>query len=483
MGNLTASKYIQIVPRKKDYAVYHALFGELQLMDSEGKRLLEAFKTPDSIDNVTKLFPGYDPLTVWSYIRDLRAGSFLVPEDNDEYGMIERDRKRREHYLSSGYLVRGLQLVLTNSNNFKCGYCFGDSMHDSKERSELQFSPENSQMSFETAELAMNELLALCERNGNRALNVEFFGKEPLVNRPVIEKVLNTFGSRSRGGVSISYSVTTNGYVITPRMAELFSRHGVTVTVSFDSPGSGENRPPKMGKGGKQVQKNLRLLKDSGNRVTFNSVICRETLGDYDGKNLVDVAERYDIRMIGLILDPDLDYYREEGNREKVIDELWETYRYGNSRGIPVVGYWQQLFRQIAGQQSINLLSGYKTCPAAGCKLSVEPSGDVFICKCCSERMGHISDLDSVIASAHYRNYAMRAYLNAPDCAGCEIEGFCSGVCMGSLEKKYKRLDAIEKTTCKIYRGITRKLLENVGQEEVKLNYLSTHQQGGVQHG
>ncbi len=483
MGNLTVSKYLQVVPRKNDFAIYHSLFGDLRLIDAEGKRLLEAFESPDSIENVTGRFAGYDPLSIWSYINDLRSSGFLVEEESDEYGIIERDRRRREHYLSSGYLIRVLQLVLTNRCNFKCKYCFVNSMYDSREREYLQRAPENMNMSFETAERAVKALIDLCEKNGNRLLNVEFFGGEPMMNLPVIEKVLETFGGRSPGGVSISYSTTTNGWFITPGAAEMFKKHGVTVTVSFDSPGCDESVSLGMEKGGKKVRENLAILRDTGNWITFNSVICKENLDSYDGRRLVDDAKQFGVGMIGLILDLDLRFYKDPANKRRIVDALWETCRYGKEQGVPVVGYWQQLFRQITGQQPINLVSGYKTCPAAGCKLSVEPAGDVFICKCCSGRLGHISDLDKVIDSPGYREYAMQAYLNAPGCAGCEIEGFCSGVCMGALEKKYNKLDVVEKSTCEIYREITRKLIENMGREEARVNYLSDHPAEMMQYG
>ena len=137
-----------------------------------------------------------------------------------------------------------------------------------------------------------------------------------------------------------------------------------------------------------------------------------------------------------------------------------------------MVGYWHQIFNQIAGSQPLNLLSGYKTCPATGCKLSVEPEGHVFICKCCSGYLGHVARPDAVLQSEQYKRYAMQAYRNAPECDGCEIEGFCSGVCMGALEKKYHRIDMTEKGACQVYRGITRRLLENVSPDDVDVHYL-----------
>ena len=67
----------------------------------------------------------------------------------------------------------------------------------------------------------------------------------------------------------------------------------------------------------------------------------------------------------------------------------------------------------------------------------------------------------------------MQAYRNASGCDGCEIEGFCSGVCMGALEKKYHRTDMVEKSSCEVYKGITKKLIENVEASGVDVNYLA----------
>jgi uncharacterized protein len=472
MQELIISKHLQIVPRDTDYAVYHSLLGNLELVDSEGKRLLEAFAASNSISEVVSAFGDYQPSLIWSYISDLRTRSFLVPRGINEYELIEANYDSRKRCLNSGYLVRALQLIVTNRCNFSCEYCFADSMYDSRERAELQRSPSNMKMSLDVAERSVGKLLDLLEKNGNRVLNVEFFGGEPLMNWPVIEFVLETFSNGNSNGVQIIYSITTNGHLITERMAEMLKKHGVTVTVSFDAPGRAERSIIRKEKGGQRVRRNLEILRRTHNWTTFNSVISKETVNEHDGKALVDIAKQYSIAMIGLILDLDLEFYENRANREKALEELWSTYLYGQSQGVPIVGYWYQIFNQIIGKQPINLFSGYKTCPATGCKLSVEPGGHVFICKCCSGHIGHISDLDHVLSSPQYEAYAMRAYRNAPECEGCEIEGFCSGVCMGSLEKKHHRLDVIEKSSCDLFKGITKRLIENVSREEVDVNYL-----------
>lgn len=475
MERLNLSKYIQIVKRATDYAVYHSLFGQLCLIDQDGIDFLKLFQIPKTINDITQFYNQYNLSEINDYIRELRARCFLVPDTFDEYTIIENGIKERETRLKSGYLVRALQLVTSNTCNFRCEYCIIDDAYNSKERSEFQHSPSNQQMSFEVANLSIEKVIALLKKNKNNYLNVEFFGGEPLMNWPVIESVLNTFENGK--DIGLLYSITTNGSLITEKMAETFKKYGVTVVISFDSPENTE-RVCADGKNSIDlIRRSLEILKKNKNCVTFNSVISKETIDDFDGRKLVDFAVLYNIRMIGLILDLDLDFYKSDVKKERVLEILWDTYTYAKTQGMPIVGYWHQIFNQIMGRQAINLFSGYKTCPATGCKLSVEPAGHMFICKCCSGYLGHVSDIQEVLSSEKYNQYAMRAYRNAPACKGCEIEGFCSGVCMGSLEKKYGSLQVIEESSCSIFKKITKKLIQNLDENEADILYMPKPQE------
>jgi uncharacterized protein len=191
-------------------------------------------------------------------------------------------------------------------------------------------------------------------------------------------------------------------------------------------------------------------------------VISGETIRNVDGRKLVDFAKEFNVGVVGLILDLDLKFYRDQNNRETALNILLDTHRYGQQIGVRVVGYWHQIFSQIIGEQPINLRSGYKTCPATGVKVSVEPDGTMFTCKCTSDGLGNISELDRVLSSHTYADYAMRAYRHAPGCEGCEIEGFCSGVCMGSYENEFQRKDMIETGACDIFRRVTRELISDL---------------------
>ncbi|MDW5549429.1 radical SAM/SPASM domain-containing protein [Methanosarcina sp.] len=466
MSNLQLSKYLHIIKRDNDYALYHSLFGGLCLVSPNGIAFLERFKSPESSEDLSC----FNRPEVNAFLEDLRQRFFLVPEGFDEYTLVDENIRERKEHLKEGYLLKGLQLVLTNVCNFKCKYCFVDSMYNSKERSELQVKQSNKTMSPDVAKLSVEKLIDVLKRNNNNSLSIEFFGGEPLLNWPVIEEVLNTFKNGKMGETQIYYSITTNGSLINDKMAELFKKYEVTVTISFDSPKNTERVLANGENSLELIEKSLQILKAHGNYVTFNSVISEETLDHFDGISLVDFAKQYNVAMIGLILALDLDFCQNRSNRDRVIETIMQTYKYSKSQGIPIVGYWYQIFSQIIGQQALTYFSGYKTCPATGCKLSIEPEGHIFSCKCCSRYLGHISNLEEVLSSENYAEYALRAYRNAPECEGCEIEGFCAGVCMGTLENKYRNLHVIEESSCEVFKMLTKQLIMELNDEVVTLD-------------
>lgn len=221
-------------------------------------------------------------------------------------------------------------------------------------------------------------------------------------------------------------------------------------------------------KSGDRIRRQLDILREHGNALTFNSVISASTLEHIDEQKLIDFAREYHVAMVGLILDLDLRFYRTPENRERAATAiLRNAHRYGREVGVPVGGYWHMIFSQIARRQAINLESGYKTCPAAGCKVSIEPDGSIFTCECTNGQIGSISDIEALLASDTYASYALRAYRHAPECNGCDIEGFCSGVCVGSLENEYARADLVEAGACEIFQEITRNLIVDMPRSEI----------------
>lgn len=467
------SKYIKILEREDSkYVVYHSLLGNACLMDKYALDLLDYFEIPNDEETLyNKIRKNVKEEEVKAFINELEQRMFLVDNDLEERRYLEEDKEYRRRNCSSGYLSRVLQLITSNTCNFRCKYCFEKSMYKNPTRLKHQNDEKNMYMSFDVAKKAMDEMLMTLKKNGNKTLTVEFFGGEPLTNWLVIKQVLEFYGN-GNDECRIVYSITTNGSLITEEMAQMFKKYNVTVTISFDSPQSTE-RVRLDGKSALEILiPKLKLLAAYNNWVTFNSVLSKETIASFDEIGLVDFAKENNVSMIGLILDLDLKFYESEINKEEVLYKIFETYKYAKSNQIEVVGYWHQIFNQIVGKQGIIFQTGYKTCPATGCKISVEPRGYVYICKCCSEYLGEINKFEDVLKSDMFKEYSMRAYTNSEECVGCEIEGFCSGVCMGGLEKKYEKLYGIEQSSCDVFKEITRKLLRDVDEADIDELYL-----------
>jgi len=88
-------------------------------------------------------------------------------------------------------------------------------------------------MNFETAKKAIDYVL---ERSiETRDLNFGFYGGEPLLELSLIEKCIAYIREKSAGR-KISFTVTTNGTLLTREVYERLVRNSVSITISLDGP-------------------------------------------------------------------------------------------------------------------------------------------------------------------------------------------------------------------------------------------------------
>lgn len=410
------------------FAVYHDILGDLRIVDE---------------DELRRLGDGPDPAAI-----------------------LEQRRRDRERAIAAGAAVRCVQLVLTNRCNFRCSYCFeglGDAPEEesvyarsSPRRIDAQRSPANAVMTPANAERYLRVALSIARESGGDALAVQFFGGEPLVNWRALRHVLTTCGNRC-DGMSIRYSIVTNGSIVTPEIASLFHEYDVAAIVSYDSPHS-EARPMRGGGGSHDaVRRGLTLLKRHDVRLALNAALTGATFDAFD-RDLVDFAFERGVYEIGVVLDLEPRFYAARGTRA-IADRLWDVTQYGRSKGVVLTGYWHQIFQAIASSDRYAAI-GYQNCSAMGVQWSIEPSGDVFACKASGAYFGNILRPRELLRSETYRRYAMRACTPPPACRGCEIEHFCSGLCLGAIEKEHAGdLSSIEPRACELYRDLTRRFI------------------------
>lgn len=460
---LRTSAYLRIVPTRTDFALYHTLFGGLCITDRNTVELVKCFRRTTNAGNVFSKYK-YTNDNIKSFIEFFTSRSLLIDPKTDEYRVILRAIESRAAGLKQGKEIKIIQLIVTNLCNFRCKYCFTRSIYSYEERVRLQSDPENTIMKPEQAQRYIEEIIKVVRKSHTPTLMIQFFGGEPLMNWQVISSVLSHFKHGQKYGVKILYSIVTNGSLISSEIVKMFSRYNVTVLFSFDSP-NGIDRVMANGKSSKESSvRSLTLLKNAGIRMAFNSVLSKQTF-DYLDIDLVDFACQYNAPEIGVILDLDPSFYTHWSSGE-IANKLLSIHRYGKEKGVIVTGYWHQIFQQLVGFKRFEHV-GFKTCSATGCQLSVEPNGAVFACKGSSGYFSNVLDMASLLSSENWKKYSLRAFRNAPVCENCDIENFCSGFCLGPLEKKYNDINVVEKDTCKVYKKLVKGLIHDIRKYEV----------------
>jgi uncharacterized protein len=137
--------------------------------------------------------------------------------------------------------IHALSLAVAQKCNLGCTYCYAQ---------QGEFGGAAKDMPLEVAEQAV-DLLVNGAQPGAK-LNLAFLGGEPLVNRRVLQAAtLRATKLAARRGVPITFSITTNGTLLTEEDVVFFEAHGFAVTVSLDGPREAHNalRPYKSGGG------------------------------------------------------------------------------------------------------------------------------------------------------------------------------------------------------------------------------------------
>jgi uncharacterized protein len=460
---LQTSKYLRIVPTRTDHALYHTLFGGLCITDSDTLELVKCFRQATNAGNVFRNYK-YTNDDTKKFIEFFTSRGLLIDPETDESSEIQSAIESRAAGLKQGKEIKIIQLIVTNSCNFRCKYCFTRSIYSYEERIRLQNDPENTIMNAGQAQKYIEAIIKVVGKSSTPTLMIQFFGGEPLMNWQVISSVVSHFKHGQEYGVNLQYSIVTNGSLINSEITALFSRYDITVLFSFDSP-KGVDRVMANGQSSKEsIMSGLTLLKNAEIRMAFNSVLSKQTF-DYFDLDLIDFACQHDVPEIGVILDLDPTFYTQRSSDE-IANKLLSFHRYGKENGVTVTGYWHQIFQQLAAFKRFER-AGFKTCSATGCQLSVEPNGAVFACKGSSGYFGHVLDLDTLLASENWEKYSLRAFRNPPACENCDIENFCSGFCLGPLEKKYHDINMVEKDTCAVYQKLVKGLIHDVRKYEI----------------
>ncbi len=122
--------------------------------------------------------------------------------------------------------IHALSLAIAQKCNLGCSYCYAQ---------QGEFGGTAKNMPAKTANEAVDLLLAGAAPGAR--LNLAFLGGEPLVNRSVLQSATRRAAELAeRRGLTLTFSITTNGTLLSAADGDFFEAFGFAVTVSLDGP-------------------------------------------------------------------------------------------------------------------------------------------------------------------------------------------------------------------------------------------------------
>ena len=348
--------------------------------------------------------------------------------------------------------LRSLVLMLTSSCNLACRYCYEDreegcappaggggaprEMSLESLRNAIAFLLDNDGQGRPSAEAGRDAPGSVASAAGaDRKVSVTFFGGEPLLRFPLIQAgVWEARRMARERGKEISFSITTNGTLLTREIAVFLKENGISACLSIDGPREihDRNRPYASGRGSyEDVTRGLSVLMENRNGFP---VAARVTLG----RGAVDLRKTFDhLRGLGFDEVGFAPASAAEGSPSALTEEelcaVMEGFRdladgYVDDvreRRVPAFSNMSQVLALIHRGDPMPY-----PCGAGIGMLAADPSGTFYPChRLCGvgDSFGNPESGISVEARARFLEGARRRRETA--CDACWAKNFCSGGC------------------------------------------------------
>jgi radical SAM protein with 4Fe4S-binding SPASM domain len=223
-----------------------------------------------------------------------------------------------------------LRLHLSNLCNFACPGCHV-----------FKISPNEipaTNMPYEVAEKAILFFTELMKKYypGEKWLYLSIYGGEPLLNRPVLYKLLEKFGNE-HNGVNFNWVVNTNGSLLNQEDLKRFLPNEVDIHMSVDGREEKHNRSRRDKQDQdtfERVMQGIELVGKTGYPyLQFDSVANPFEIDSIN--EIIDVAREKDVARVHLDFFYSLDYPR-DFSAEKYGQAYANAYLFGKSKGVQV---------------------------------------------------------------------------------------------------------------------------------------------------
>lgn len=321
--------------------------------------------------------------------------------------------------------LRAISLAVAQKCNLGCTYCYAQ---------QGDFGGAAKNMPLATALQSIDLLFA--DVTAGEKVNVAFLGGEPLINRAVLRLATGYASQRAREtGAIATFSITTNGTLLTGEDGEFFEAHGFAVTISIDGIGAAHDaqRPFKNGRGSFDalmsrveplVRMQRRMQVSARVTVTPRNLDLRETLDDLLARGFHSVgfspmltAPAHDSEMHARDLERMLAAMIECGDEFRRRTRAGERYAFAN-----LANALREIHRGTHRPYP---------CGAGASYLGVSADGELAAChRFVGDEAGAMGDLENGIDGAKQTRWlAERHVARQEPCRSCWAQYMCGGGC------------------------------------------------------
>ncbi len=360
----------------------------------------------------------------------------------DSVGFFENSAKAATSEEVETYINQHLQLespaiclFLAECCNSRCRYCYVQ--HNG--------ALDNGLMPWTIARQAVDLLFA--RSPNSKSVEILFFGGEPLLNKSVMNQVIDYGDSlAAQKKKQIKFGITTNATLLDKETVDIIHRHRFSVKVSLDGPPEIHDyqRPLIEGKSSFAVAiPNIRTLAKARGGVQLRATLTSETIHKrlevlhfLQGLELGGVEIGYSDGRVGNIGPLDLgeqDFETMRRQDERILDGIIDDLRSG--KPVRYNPWWKAVALLHRAVDRFNQGKWMRCGVGRGCT-TVGIDGRLYPCHRYVGLDNHVlGTVQDGIDEQRYAEYIRRYFGTKERCQNCWLVNLCGGYCPWQVSK------------------------------------------------
>lgn len=335
------------------------------------------------------------------------------------------------------YEPSGILIMVTQTCNLACTYCYGGGG---------TYGSPNKLMSEKDALRAVDIMLERAPHK--RRFTVTFFGGEPLLNFPLVQRIVehcSHIGADRE--ICFDYTMTTNGTIVTAEIVDFLKSHRFTLMVSYDGPGQDVHRPfATGGSSDAVVRNNLKRLAEAGVPFQLRATLTKQFAKEETIEQLVQIGQSLGNKKVAtsavsatrneifpanqeLTVDPE-DGKRLQSTFRRITEQNIESARNQSSGRMPVdtTGF---LVKALAEGKA----AGLGRCGAGLGMVAASTDGNLYPChRFVGIKEYALGNLESGVDAEKVSTFFQEAdAANKDKCEVCFARQICGGFCFYNI--------------------------------------------------